>query len=163
MQTIEQIAADEISAYEKERGKPMPNLAHSILEPRIASALHAQTADRYLVAVELTLELADGSVLTPDVTVLAKRPIHWSREPAHCRDLPILVVEIVSPSQGYLSVVEKKEIYFRNGVQSLWEVNPALRVIAIHRPDREVPDIFQSGEAKDSVTGMSVSMEDIFS
>ena len=162
MQTVEQTGAAEASSYEKERGKPMPNLSHSLLEPRIAFAFHNQAGDRFLVAIELTLELADGSVLTPDVTVLAKRPINWSREPAHCRDLPILVVEIISPSQGYLSVVEKKEVYFANGVQSVWEVNPALRLIAILRPDEQVPQVIQHGEAKDPATGLTVRVEDVF-
>ena len=162
MQTDARSEGVEFGTYEKERGKPMPNLSHSILEPRIASAFQSQAVGRYLVAIELTLELADGTILTPDVTVLAKRPVHWSREPAHCRDLPILVVEIISPSQGYLSVVEKKDVYFANGVQSVWEVNPALKAVAIHRPDDSVPQLFQHGEARDPATGLTVRLEEIF-
>ena len=162
MQTVEQIEAAEISDYEKERGKPMPNISHSILEMRLAVAFSVGAAERYLVAPELTFEFADGLVLTPDIAVLPKRSINWGREPARCREVPLLVVEIVSPSQGYQTVVEKVDAYFAHGVQSVWEVNPALEMIAIHQPGNDVPQLFQQGEIKDPVVGLTARLEEIF-
>ena len=120
-----------------------------------------QAADRFLVVPELTLEIAPGSSLTPDLTILPKRPLHGTREPARCRDIPLLVVEIVSPSQGYAVIVEKIDAYFAHGVQSVWEINPAQHAVAIHRPGQEAPDLFQHGEAKDPATGLTIQVEEI--
>ena len=160
---IEEQAAVELSDYEKERGKPMPNLSHGVLEAAIAIGFGASGSDRYRVAIELTLEFVDGLVLTPDISVLPKRPIDWGREPARCRDLPVMVVEILSPSQGYATAVEKIDAYFARGVQSVWEINPALRLVAIHRPGEQRPPVIQQGEARDPATGLSVRLEAIFS
>ena len=166
MQTVDQIEAQEevveLSDYEKERGKPMPNISHSLLEMRLGARFLAQAAGRYLIAPELSVEFADKLTLTPDISVLPQRQIDWVREPVHCQDLPILVVEILSPSQGYMSVVEKIDAYFVHGVQSVWQVNPALRLIAIYQPGVDKPEIIQRGEAKDPVTGLSVHLEDLF-
>ena len=54
-----------VSDYEKERGKPMPNLSHSIVQTKIAGRFDVQGGDRYLVASELTLEFVNTTVLIP--------------------------------------------------------------------------------------------------
>ena len=164
MHTIEQNGGQEVielSDYEKERGKPRPNIIHGVIQAALLIQFSKEAADRFLVVPELTLELTSGSSLTPDLAVLPRRPLHGTREPARCRDIPLMVVEIVSPSQGYEVIVEKTDAYFAHGVQSVWEVNPGLHVVAIHRPGQEVPDIFQHGEAKDPATGLTVQVEEI--
>ena len=165
MQTVEQAeeqsAKVEISDYEKERGKPMPNYTHGAVQANMIGRLYSQLGVDYRIVSELTLEFADGLILTPDISVLAKRSVNWGREPVRSRDLP-LVVEILSPSQGYLPVVEKIDAYFLHGVRSVWEVNPALRAVIIHRPGNDEPLIVQQGEAKDPVTGLSVRLEEVF-
>src|SRR5579875_3991810 len=105
MQTEEHTEEAEISDYEKERGKPMPNLTHGAIQMLLGAQLLAQATGRFMIISELTLEFPDGRTLTPDLAVLSKRPINWGREPARCREVPLLVVEIVSPSQGYQTVV----------------------------------------------------------
>ena len=164
MQTVEQIeqASVDLSDYEKERGKPTPNLTHGAIQMLLGAQLLAQARGRFLVISELTLEFGDGLTLTPDIAVLAKRQIDWGREPARCRDFPLLVVEILSPSQGYQSVVEKIDAYFAHGVKSVWQVNPALRAIAIYHPGNNEPEIIQHGEAKDLSTGLTARLDEIF-
>ena len=137
MQTDELIEgqeAVELSDYERERGKPTPNIVHGAVQAQLIARLLMQATDRFLVVGESTLEIPQAPSLTPDLAVLPKRPLNWGREPARCKEVPISVVEIVSPSQGYKIVVDKIDIYFAHGVQSVWEVNPALKYIAIHRP-----------------------------
>lgn len=74
----------------------------------------------------------------------------------------MLIVEILSPSQGYQSVVEKIDAYFANGVQSVWEINPALRRVAVYEPGANHPLIFLQGEVKDPATNMTAQLEQIF-
>ena len=166
MQTIERTegreAVAELSDYEKERGKPMPNLSHSIVQTKIAAYFHVRGSDKYLVASELTLELPDNTVLVPDISVLPKRAVDWRREPSQCREVPPLVVEILSPRQGYQEIMDKLDLYFANGVQSAWVMEPAIQAIAIYRPGVEQPALFQRGEATDPATGLMVRLEDVF-
>ena len=165
MQTDELIEgqeAVELSDYEKERGKPMPNIIHSAVQMSLAVAFSMQAKDRFLFLPELTLEISPSSALTPDFAVLSKRALNWGREPARCKDVPISVVEIVSPSQGYQVIIDKIDLYFAHGVQSVWEVNPALKYIAIHQPGEKEVRVIQHGEASDPATGLSVRLEDIF-
>ena len=59
-------------------------------------------------------------------------------------------------------MVERIDAYFANGVQSVWEINPALAIVAIYRPDGQRPQIFQQGEVKDPATGLTARVEEIF-
>ena len=97
MQTVEAV---ELSDYEKERGKPRPNIIHGMIQAFLGVQFSKQVADRFLIVPELTLEIAPGSSLTPDLTVLPKRLLDGTREPARCRDIPPMVVEIVSTVPG---------------------------------------------------------------
>ena len=141
----------------------MPNYSHGLVQANIIGRLYPQLGDDLRLVTEVTLEFADGLVLTPDISIVSKRPVRLGREPARSRDLPLLVFEILSPSQGYLPVVEKVDAYFAHGVQSVWEVNPALHAVIIHRPGSDEPQIVQHGEVKDPITGVSLRLEEIFS
>lgn len=162
MQTVEQTEAVEISDYEKERGKPMPNYTHGMVQANVTAIFFPQVGVEYRIVNELTLELPDGSVVTPDVTVLTRRPVRLGREPAKCHEIPHLVVEILSPSQGYQGVVEKIDGYLANGVKSVWQIDPALKIVAVYQQGSVDPQIVQRGEIKDLATGLSARLEEIF-
>ncbi len=162
MQTIEQSEA-ETSAYEKERGKPMPNYSHGIVQANLIISLHTQAKGEYRIISELALEFSDGTTLTPDVVALPKRPVNWGGEPVRCKEIPQLVVEIVSPTQGYLEMNRKRLLYFRHGVRSVWIVEPDLQAVAIYHPGAGRPQIIQQGEITDPITGLTARLEDIFS
>lgn len=152
----------ESSDYNEDTGKPMANLSHSVAQANLAAEFHHGGKNKYLVGSELTVEFADGKVLTPDIAVLPKRPIDWRREPVRYQEVPLLVVEILSPRQGYLDIMVKLDIYFANGVQSVWVVQPASQSIDIYRPGEQRPQIIQQGEAKDPATGLTVRLEEVF-
>ena len=158
----EEQEAVELSDYEKERGKPMPNIVHGAVQMSLGIEFSKQAKDRFLIISELTLEISASS-LTPDLAVVPKRPLNWGREPARCKDVPTSVVEIVSPSQGYQIINDKIDLYFAHGVQSVWEVNPGLKYIAVHRPAEKEVRVIQHGEVNDPASGLSVRLEDIFS
>ena len=166
MQTGEQVEGGETAVepcgYDEERGKTVANITHSVIQTKIAGRFDVQGEDRYWVGTELTVEFDDGLVLTPDIAVLPKRPLNYGLEPARCREVPLCVVEIFSPTQGYLEIMEKRELYFSHGVESVWVVQPASQSIDIYRPGEQRPQIIQQGEAKDPATGLSVHLERVF-
>ena len=166
MQTIEPCevrrGAAEPSDYEKERGKPMPNITHGAVQANITGCFYAQVKGRFRVVTEMTLEFEDGMIFTPDLSVLPKRDLDWGGEPVRCKEVPLLVVEIISPTQGYLEIHQKRQAYFAHGVGSVWIVEPDLQAVAVYRPGEARPQLVQQGEVKDLTTGLTAQLEDIF-
>lgn len=167
MQTIESSEVQgevvEPGDYERERGKPMPNITHGAVQANITGCFYSQARGKYRIVTEMTLEFADGMVFTPDLSILSKRDLDWGGEPVRCKEVPILVVEIVSPTQGYLEIHQKRKAYFGYGVESVWVVEPDLQAIAIYRPGEARPQIVQQGEARDPATGLKARLEEVFS
>ena len=48
--------------------------------------------------------------------------------------VPVLAVEITSPSNTSEDIDEKLEAYMDAGVGAMWEVNPRRRTVTVHRP-----------------------------
>ena len=57
---------------------------------------------------------------------------------------PLLAVEVLSPSDMHEDVIEKIARYLEAGV-IVWEVDPDLRTIRVHRPGRE-PEMFNASQ-----------------
>jgi len=55
--------------------------------------------------------------------------------------VPVLAVEILSPSDKQDEVEEKIDDYLGAGVLQVWEVNPRRRTVTVYRPDQE-PEFF---------------------
>ena len=55
--------------------------------------------------------------------------------------VPVLAVEILSPSDKQEEVEEKIDDYLGAGVLQVWEVNPRRRTVTVYRPDQE-PEFF---------------------
>ncbi len=159
MQTAE-ASIVELSDYEKERGKPMPSYNHAFVQWKIGLAFSASS--QFSILPELTLELPNGQRLTPDISVYPKATPDWRHDTICMKIMPRLAVEIPSPSQGFQEIEEKLDLYFANGVESVWVVQLGMQAIAIYLPDAPRPMVFTTGEAKDPVTGLTARLEEIF-
>jgi len=124
-----------LSAYEIERGKPMPNLTHGAIQANILAHLIVSYG-QYRIASEVALAtLPDGT--TPDIVVYPKRELNFINEIAKQTDAPLLTIEIQSPSQSNDLMIDKAHQYFEFGVKSSWIVFPAMKGIAVYStPDR---------------------------
>ena len=79
----------------------------------------------------LDVVLAKDEVVEPDVFVILGDPnlqVH-----GHVRQVPDLVVEILSPRSARRDQVEKRGIYARFGVKEYWLVDPASHYIEINK------------------------------
>lgn len=161
MPTTEALPSVELSDYEKERGKPMPSLNHSIVQLRLGIAFAAFTD--FSVLPELTLELPSGERLTPDLSIYPKLTPDWRHDVIRMKIMPKLTVEIPSPTQGFQEIADKLDLYFAHGVESVWVVQPGMQTVAIYLPGVGRPQIVTEGEAKDPVTGLTARLEEIFS
>ncbi|MBI3958930.1 MAG: Uma2 family endonuclease [Chloroflexi bacterium] len=150
---------DVVSEYEQEWGKPMPSLNHSLAQSALIVELSRKYGDEYTILSELTLEMYPAA--TPDVAIYPRLSPNWLRDEIRKTQPPLLVVEIISPSQSVDELIPKIERYFEMGVRSCWLVQPPLQQIAVFTPEMQ-PEVFTRGPVQDPASGFSVNIEDIF-
>ncbi len=150
---------DFVSEYEQEWGKPMPSLNHSIVQSNLNYELRRRFGRDYTVLTELTLDMEP--VATPDICVYSILSPNWLHDEIRKAQAPLLVVEILSPSQSVDEMIPKIERYFEAGVKSCWLVQPPLQQIAVFTPEMQ-PEVFTRGPVQDPASGFSVNIEDIF-
>ncbi len=138
----------------------MPSLHHAVVQLRLSLAFSAQK--EYSILPELALEMPSGQRLTPDISVYPKLTLDWRHDVIRMKTVPRLVVEIPSPRQGFQDIEDKFDLYFANGVESVWVVHPGMQTIAIYLPTAPRPQVFTTGEARDPVTGLTARLEEIF-
>ena len=147
------------SAYERERGKPMPSKVHGITQIRLGAAM-APWFDQYTVIGELALDLG-GRPLTPDLCVYPRLEIDYTDDEIRMTEPPLLAVEIVSPTQGVQELLDKIRHMLQHGVQSCWLVLPAIQAVTVFTADMK-QTTFTEGEIADPTVAMKICIEDIF-
>lgn len=156
---MDTIAEPEKSAYELERGKPLPTRNHSILEPRIGLAL-SRFSDRFDVLVEPTLKAGDRK-LTPDLALLPRRKRDWLHDEDPIGTTPLLTVEIVSAMQSLNSTMENLDTYFAQGVKSCWVVLiPFKSLTVFHSVDDS--RTHDRGVVRDEALDVEVNLDALF-
>jgi len=146
--------------YETDRGKPMPSQSHAVAQMNLGGEYLKDR--RYRPMSELKLRLA-GRSFTPDICVYAREPINFLHDVIERTDPPLLVVEIYSPTQGYNTVMEKRDLYLAAGVKTCWVVDPFQRTISIFPAEGE-PQTFVYGQvATDPVIGITADLNVVFS
>ena len=150
---------DKPLTYEEERGKPMPGFNHAAIQVNLITEFARNRAFR--VCSELTMEL-EGQSYTPDLSIYPRQELNLRHDIVKRTDAPLLVVEIFSPRQGSQEVMDKVDVYLRNGVKSCWIVSPPLHTISLLSPDGK-EQIFYEGVATDPATGLTVDLAAVFS
>jgi Uma2 family endonuclease len=151
----------EISDYERDRGKPMPNRIHSFAQANIIVALVSRYRKQFKMFSELTIEVGETRA-TPDIAIYPYFELDWSkRVPSAESEPPLVAIEIISPSQTLVEMLDKAEMYFAHGVKSCWIVQPELQIISVLHP-RAKPRTFDSGLVQDTVVGIEIPVEEVF-
>ena len=87
------------------------------------------------------LTLQSGQLVQPDLFVAGmvggKEPIDWSEFP-----VPLLVVEVLSPSTARYDRITKRQRFQRSGVNEYWIVDTDARRIERWRPDARDAEAF---------------------
>ena len=77
------------------------------------------------------------------------------------KEMPVLVVEILSPKQGTYDILEKFKVYFALGVQTCWLVEPSLNIITVYSSMTDW-ETFSSNDVVDEKAGIRLAIDDIF-
>lgn len=127
---------DQLSDYELERGKPMPDTIHAAIQANLIFELKSRYRDTYRCLSELSLAtVPDGT--TPDLAIYPAFTLDYEHRTAKRTDAPLACVEITgpplrSPSQSNEEMVDKTGVYFNFGVRSCWIVVPAMKGVFVY-------------------------------
>lgn len=153
---------------EEELSYDVGSLNHSYLQTRLA--LLFSQMDAYTALTELSLDAshldlnqfkAARAELRPDISVYPKREINLAHDILRMSEMPLLVIEILAPTQGIQVILDKFETYFALGVPSCWLVVPPLATVSVYN-SLENSRSFISGEVIDQKLGLSLPLQRIF-
>lgn len=165
----------------------MPSQNHSIVQLRIGSQL-LMLGKEYNAGVETSLdvsapkrqeilkkyEIKAERELKPDLVLYHARDFSFidplrSADKIRVKKMPLLCVEIVSPSQSSHDILNKIRAYLEMGVKSCWYVDCNLKLIRVyapvHTPSQELNltfKNFEEGELVDAVLNIKISVGSVF-
>lgn len=150
----ERIAESEIS-------KSMSSRNHAKIQSRMAKILGNQYDENYDILTEFEVELL-GKRVVPDVCICPYEPSNWQHDVIRGAELPLLLVEILSPRQAFEDIMEKiRDIYFPAGAKSVWVVLPSTESIVVFKPNIK-PQTFNQGILKDATSGFEIDLDKVF-
>jgi Uma2 family endonuclease len=112
------------------------------------------------------IRLFPGQVRIPDVAFVSWARIPGGRVPREpIPDLvPDLAIEVLSESNTAQEMIRKRREYFEAGVRLIWEIDPAMRTVAVfHAPDtKELLTESQVLDGGDVLAGFSLNLANLF-
>jgi Uma2 family endonuclease len=106
----------------------------------------------------------DTTVGIDVVVVSAETLARQSDETALIDGVPLLAVEILSPSDTIVEVNEKIDVYLSTGVPLVWIIDPYRRTVTVYRPS-EPPRIVAGSQelsGEPALPGFRVVLADLF-
>jgi len=149
------------SEYEIERGKPMPSRNHAYIQSKIIKLLDRKYADTYEGISELSL-MVEGKERVPDVLIYKNFEFRPGNDEVKVTEMPLAVVEILSPTQQLGDLIAKSYLYFDAGIKSYWLVLPDLTTIYIFSAPHEYEAFVKKGTLKDTQLDIELDLEAIF-
>lgn len=140
---------------------------HSMVQANMAYVL--KRLGKYSVFSELSLDassidtdkLGVAKELKPDACIYPKRRLSLPLDILRMTEMPLLVVEIVSPRQGLFGIMQKFVAYFALGVRSCWLIDPVQGTVSVYTSPTTF-ELFKDGDVKDTVLEIVVPISDIF-
>jgi Uma2 family endonuclease len=161
MEAVLELPADtQLSAYEIERGKPIPNLTHGAIQANLIFELKLNYGQFRLASEVALATQPDGS--TPDIVLYPARTLNFVNELAKQTDAPLLTIEIQSPSQSPDELIEKTDRYFAFGVQSCWIVFPAMKGISVYSSPGTYAFSHDTDQLTDTNLGIELALSKVF-
>jgi len=161
METLEVTPPEVKSAYELERGKPMPTWNHAVLQKRILIRVESKYEGQFSVLPELNLGVGETK-LVPDLCVFAGPDIFLPHDNPLVTQMPLTTVEILSPSQTVTELSGKVEQYLLAGVKSCWIVVPEFCIVVVSTKLGSYQTFERHETLTDSATGIELDLEQLF-
>lgn len=153
------------SQYELERGKPTPTKNHSIIQSRIGKFVSENYENRFEILPELTLLINEKSI-TPDLIFYNFDNIlidFDDEDEISVSQIPLGVVEIMSPTQTITELIVKSHAFFDAGVKSYWLVIPSLKTIYVFSDKGEYEVYAKTDKLIDNQLNIEMDLGKLFS
>ena len=131
---------------------------HSLLQARLAYLL--ANLDKFNIFTELSIEI-NKTEYKPDVCLYPKFENDYTKDNIKMTELPLLAIEILSPSQVAQELIDKIEIYFNAGIKSNWFVMPMPKSITVFSSIKNF-ETFSKGNLIDNIIGIELAINEIF-
>ena len=159
---VENWAEREMTAYEAERGKPMPSKNHGYVQSRLLMILGYKYLLDFTLLSEISIEMPTRPNCVPDIALYPKMQIDFYHDETFMKQMPISAIEIVSPTQSIDEILAKFERYFFAGVQSCWLVQPSLKAINVYSQIGKYQYFNDEMTLLDNATGVELKLSEIF-
>lgn len=116
----------------KKRKKGIGSKNHSAIQFSLIVAFAMTYGKSWKAIPELSLEI-DGAEKIPDISLYQEIDITPARDVIKMQEMPLGVIEILSPTQPIADLVQKAEQYFSAGIQSYWLVIPSTQSIYVYK------------------------------
>ena len=107
---------------------PAPTYGHQQLALDLRDLLVAVVDKRRVVCAPIDVGIDDLNVFQPDIVVLRVQP----PDEVHDVGIPLLALEILSPSTARRDRTVKRARLLRAGTAEVWLVDPATKTIEVH-------------------------------
>lgn len=152
----------EQSQYEIERGKPMPSKNHSYIQYRIGKLIDRKYIDVFLPLPELSIDLGDGKTRVPDIAIYKEIDYTPGDDEVNVVNMPLGVVEILSPKQHISDLIIKSKDYFDAGIKSYWLVLPDLKTIYVFSDKNEYEVYAKNDKLIDNQLNIELDLGELF-
>lgn len=146
--------------YEIERNKPMPSKNHGITQTRLIVAL-AKRIDTSGLLSEVSLSL-NGWDSTPDIAIFEPQTVDYRNDEIRMQELPLGVIEILSPTQSLQDLSDKAYRYMENGVKSCRIVIPNFKSIYVFSSPDDYEAFAGTETLQDTVLNISIPLTEVF-
>ena len=148
--------------------KPMPQFQHSTFQAEILACINQLGKPKKIAFAfpELRCNFADVSIV-PDIAVMRWQNIPFQANGWVANQVPLApdwIIEILSPDQSPLRVMNKIGTAITNGSQLGWLISPAKELILVYTGD-QFPESKQGKDllpVLDVLSDWQVSVNDIF-
>lgn len=134
-----------------------PSINHSYICTKILASFFETT--EFEAFIELTLDIQNG--ITPDISVFKKKSIkpNFWKDKTKCDQMPLLAIEVLSPTQGMQELIDKAEILLVNNIESIWIIDSYTQSILVFEKNKQT--IVHNSTVTSS--GITVDFKKIFS
>jgi Uma2 family endonuclease len=160
---VESLVTDkDVSAYEIERNKPMPSKNHGYLQGRILSEIDHNYRKQFTLISEVEIQMPERPNCVPDVAIYPKMEINFWDDELVMTEMPLVAIEIISPTQPDTDLIKKINRYFEAGVRSCWLVMPSFQAISVYSGIGKYSFFSSEMILKDEIAKIELPLKDIF-
>ncbi len=150
----------------------MGSLYHSATQAKLTCLLGID--ERFTVMTELSLDMSQYDFsqydikakdeVKPDICLYPSDMEFPDRDIVKMTEMPLLIIEILSPSQGVKELKDKVYAYFEMGIKTCWLVLPDFQLITVYTKPGQFKnfDVQHDSEVIDEVMDIHLPIAKIF-